>query len=62
LRSHDINKRGGIWVDGKKKLVEIIKADSMSKPDQTKKVCDGWLFKKKSMSVGHAFQRAYEDY
>ncbi len=49
-------------MDGKKKLVEIIKADSMSKPDQTKKVCDGWLFKKKSMSVGHAFQRAYEDY
>ena len=38
--AHDINKRGGIWVDGKKKLVQVFKADSMSKPDQTKKVCE----------------------
>lgn len=38
--AHDINKRGGIWVDGKKKLVQVIKADSMSKPDQTKKICE----------------------
>lgn len=37
---HDINKRGGIWVDGKKKLVELIMADHMSKPDQAKKVVD----------------------
>ena len=38
--AHDINKRGGIWVDGKKKLIEMIKADSMSKPDQAKKICE----------------------
>jgi branched-chain amino acid transport system substrate-binding protein len=38
--AHDINKRGGIFVDGKKKLVEIIKADSMSRPDQTKKITE----------------------
>ena len=25
--AHDINKRGGIMVDGKKKLVQLIKAD-----------------------------------
>lgn len=38
--AHDINKRGGILVDGKKKLIEIVKADSMSRPDQTKKVTE----------------------
>src|SRR5690349_4224208 len=32
---HDINKRGGILVDGKKKLVELVKADHQSKPDVT---------------------------
>jgi ABC-type branched-subunit amino acid transport system substrate-binding protein len=31
--AHDINKRGGILVDGKKKLVQVIKADHMGKPD-----------------------------
>jgi ABC-type branched-subunit amino acid transport system substrate-binding protein len=45
--AHDINKRGGIWVDGKKKLAEIIKADSMSKPDQTKKVCERMVLQEK---------------
>ncbi len=35
--AHDINKRGGIMVDGKKKLVQLIKADHMSKQDQCKK-------------------------
>ena len=38
--AHDINKRGGIWVDGKKKLVTVIKADHQSKPDICKKVCE----------------------
>ncbi len=38
--AYDINKRGGIWVDGKKKLVEVIKADHMSKADQCKKICE----------------------
>jgi branched-chain amino acid transport system substrate-binding protein len=38
--AHDINKRGGIFVDGKKKLVQVIKADHMSKVDQCKKICE----------------------
>ena len=44
---HDINKRGGIWVDGKKKLVELIKADHMSKPDQCKKICERMILQEK---------------
>ncbi|MCX7982902.1 MAG: ABC transporter substrate-binding protein [Syntrophales bacterium] len=38
--AHDINKRGGIWVDGKKKLIEVIFADHQSKTDVCKKVCE----------------------
>jgi len=38
--AHDINKRGGILVDGKKKLVQVIKADHQSKVDVCKKVCE----------------------
>ncbi len=38
--THDINKRGGILVDGKKKLVELIKGDSQAKPAATKKVAE----------------------
>ena len=49
--AHDINKRGGILVDGKKKLVEIIKADHMSKPDQCKKICERMVLNEKV----HAF-------
>ncbi|MBI5605265.1 MAG: ABC transporter substrate-binding protein, partial [Deltaproteobacteria bacterium] len=45
--AHDINKRGGLMVDGKKKLVQIIKADHMSKPDQTKKVCERMVLQEK---------------
>jgi ABC-type branched-subunit amino acid transport system substrate-binding protein len=45
--AHDINKRGGILVDGKKKLVEVIKADHMSKPDQTKKICERMVLQEK---------------
>lgn len=44
---HDINKRGGIWVDGKKKLVELIKADHMSKADQCKKVAERLILQEK---------------
>ena len=49
--AHDINKRGGILVDGKKKLVQIIKADHMGKPDITKKVCERMALQEKV----HAF-------
>lgn len=45
--AHDINKRGGILVDGKKKLVEVIKADHMSKPDQTKKIVERMVLQEK---------------
>ncbi|MGA3117234.1 MAG: ABC transporter substrate-binding protein [Syntrophobacteraceae bacterium] len=45
--AHDINKRGGIFVDGKKKLIEVIKADTMSKPDQAKKVCERMILQEK---------------
>ncbi len=45
--AHDINKRGGIWVDGKKKLIEIIKADNMSTPDGTKKACERLVLQEK---------------
>ncbi len=38
--AHDINKRGGIMVDGKKKMIEVIKGDSMGKVDQTKKIAE----------------------
>ncbi len=38
--AHDFNKRGGIWVDGKKKLIEVLKADHMGKADQCKKVTE----------------------
>jgi branched-chain amino acid transport system substrate-binding protein len=44
---HDINKRGGIWVDGKKKLVELFLADTMSKADQTKKICERMVLQEK---------------
>ena len=45
--AHDLNKRGGIWVDGKKKLIEVIKADHMSKADQCKKVCERMILQEK---------------
>ena len=45
--AHDINKRGGLFVDGKKKLVEVIKADHMSKPDQCKKICERMVLQEK---------------
>ena len=45
--AHDINKRGGILVDGKKRLIEIIQADHMSKPDQCKKICERMVLQEK---------------
>lgn len=45
--AHDINKRGGIFVDGKKKLVQVIKADSMGKADQAKKICERMILQEK---------------
>ena len=45
--AHAVNKKGGIWVDGKKKLVKVIKADNMSLPDQTKKACERMVLQEK---------------
>jgi branched-chain amino acid transport system substrate-binding protein len=38
--AHDFNKRGGILVDGKKKMIEIVKGDHQAKPAVTKKVAE----------------------
>ncbi|NLX52957.1 MAG: ABC transporter substrate-binding protein [Deltaproteobacteria bacterium] len=38
--AHDINRRGGILVDGKKKLIEVIIGDHQSKADVAKKVAE----------------------
>ncbi len=45
--AHDINKRGGLLVDGKRKMIEVIPADHMSKPDQCKKVCERMVLQEK---------------
>ncbi len=45
--AHDINKRGGIMVDGKKKLVEVIKADHQSKVPVCKQVCERMILQEK---------------
>jgi branched-chain amino acid transport system substrate-binding protein len=45
--AYDINKRGGIWVDGKKKKIALFKADHMSKPDQCKKICERMVLQEK---------------
>jgi len=38
--AHDINRRGGIMVDGKKKMIEVIIGDHQSKADVAKKVAE----------------------
>ncbi len=45
--AHDINGRGGLMVDGKKKMIEVIKANHMSQPAQTKKVCERMVLQEK---------------
>lgn len=45
--AHDYNKRGGIMVDGKKKLIQIIKADHQSKLDTCRKICERMALKEK---------------
>ena len=35
--AHDLNKRGGIKVDGKMKKIELIKGDTLTQPAKTKK-------------------------
>jgi len=38
--AHDINKRGGITVDGKKKKIQLIKGDTMVMPSATQKAAE----------------------
>ncbi|MDI9557979.1 MAG: ABC transporter substrate-binding protein [Pseudomonadota bacterium] len=45
--AYDINQRGGIWVDGKKKLIQLLKADTMSREDQCRKVAERMVLKEK---------------
>jgi ABC-type branched-subunit amino acid transport system substrate-binding protein len=45
--AHDINKRGGILVDGKRKMVEMIKANHESKPAIAKKVSERMVLQEK---------------
>ncbi|MFH1952854.1 MAG: ABC transporter substrate-binding protein [Pseudomonadota bacterium] len=45
--AHDINKRGGIMVDGKKKLVQVIKADHQSKVPVCKQVSERMVLQEK---------------
>ena len=45
--AHDINKRGGIMVDGKKKLVQIIRADHASKVPLAKKIAERMVLQEK---------------
>jgi len=45
--AHMVNKQGGLMVDGKKKMVEVIKADTQSKPDVTKKICERMILQEK---------------
>ena len=45
--AYDLNKRGGILVDGKKKLIQVLKADHMGKADQCKKVCERMALQEK---------------
>jgi ABC-type branched-subunit amino acid transport system substrate-binding protein len=43
----DYNKRGGIMIDGKKKLIQVIKGDMEFKPDVTKKVAERMILEEK---------------
>jgi branched-chain amino acid transport system substrate-binding protein len=45
--AHLINKMGGIQVDGKMKMVEIIKADHQSRPDMCKSVAERMVLQEK---------------
>ena len=49
--AYDINKRGGIMVDGKKKKIALFKADSQSRPDAAKKILERMVLQEKV----HAF-------
>lgn len=45
--AHDINQRGGIMVDGKKKKMEVLIADTQNRPDVTRKVTERMILQEK---------------
>jgi branched-chain amino acid transport system substrate-binding protein len=45
--AYDINQRGGIYVDGKKKMVQLFRADHQSKPQVTKQVSERMVLQEK---------------
>ncbi len=45
--AYDINQRGGIYVDGKKKKVQLFRADHQSKPQIAKKVSERMVLQEK---------------
>jgi ABC-type branched-subunit amino acid transport system substrate-binding protein len=45
--AHDINKRGGILVDGKRKKVQVIRANHMSQVAQAKKISEKMVLQDK---------------
>jgi branched-chain amino acid transport system substrate-binding protein len=45
--AHDINKRGGILVDGKMKKVEVVLGNSMGKPSMVKKAAERLILRDK---------------
>src|SRR5512145_1111719 len=49
--AYDINQRGGIWVDGKKKKIALYKADTMSKQDQAKKIAERMILQEKVHAI-----------
>lgn len=45
--AHDINKRGGIFVDGKKRKVQVVLGNSMGKPAMVKKAAERLILRDK---------------
>lgn len=45
--AYDINQRGGITVDGKKKKIALFKADTMSRPDQARTIMEKMILQEK---------------
>jgi len=45
--AYDLNQRGGVIVDGKKKKISLFKADSQGKPDAAKKICERMVLQEK---------------
>ncbi len=45
--AHDINKRGGIFVDGKMKKIQVILGNSMGKPAMAKKIAERLILRDK---------------